>query len=124
MITTGWEAAASLVERGIRAATALAADKYEPSPKHGPEKRGDVGARPEDGQTALDHSVVVKDTSPRRVGVDPGTGQIVVLDQTAPGTYHGHVRTWADLTDQQRNALINNGLTDTRGRILPKEDQK
>ena len=91
---------------------------FEPSPKHGPEARGDASAGPKDGQTALDNSVQVKGTSPRRVGVDGQNGEIVVLDQTSHGKFHGHVRGWGDLTDQQRNALIKQGLTDKRGKII------
>ncbi len=97
---------------------------YEAGGKHKPTKtttsRGDNSAEPSDGQEALDHSVQVKGTSPRRVGVDADSGEIVVLDQTHPGQdiYHGHVRSWKDLTDQMRNALIRNKLTDRRGKVL------
>jgi hypothetical protein len=70
------------------------------------------------GQAALDGSVQVKDTSPRRVGVDAANGQIVILDQTQEGIFHGHVRAWSELTQQQRNALINANLTDKRGNII------
>ncbi|MEJ1932620.1 RHS repeat-associated core domain-containing protein [Nostoc sp. NIES-2111] len=91
---------------------------FEPSPKHGREKRGEVSAGPKDGQAALDASVQVKDTSPRRVGVDRKNGEIVVLDQTSSGKFHGHVRGWKELNDQQRNALVNGGYTDRRGNIL------
>jgi hypothetical protein len=97
--------------------------QFEPSPKHGPEKRGDASAGPKDGQTALDNSVQVKDSSPRRVGVDRENGQIIVLDQTSKGKFHGHVRSWKELSDQQRNALIKARLADKRGHILPKENQ-
>jgi RHS repeat-associated protein len=92
---------------------------YEASPKHGPTDQGDVSRGPKDGQTALDNSVQVKNTAPRRVGVDAANGEIVVLDQTSAGKFHGHVRSWNDLTDQQRNTLIKNGLADKRGNIIP-----
>jgi hypothetical protein len=98
--------------------------QYEPNPKHGPEKKGNVSAAPKDGQTALDNSVQVKDTSPRRVGVDPANNQIVVLDQTTAAnesgsaTFHGHVRAWNELTPEMQNALKNANLTDARGNIV------
>jgi hypothetical protein len=38
--------------------------------KHGKEDKGDISKAPKDGQKALDNSVQMKDTSPRRVGVD------------------------------------------------------
>ena len=60
----------------------------------------------------------VKETSPRRVGADKKNGEIVVLDQTREGIYHGHVRGWKDLTQQQRNALIKGKITNKKGDIL------
>jgi hypothetical protein len=94
---------------------------FEPNPKHGLTERGDVGAAPTNGQSALDDSVQVKGTSPRRVGVDRLNREIVVLDEHTPGKFHGHVREWEKLTDEMRNALIRSRLTDRRGNILPQE---
>lgn len=48
-------------------------------------------------------------------------GQVTILDQTSKGKWHGHVRSWNELTQQQRNAPINAGLTDKPGQILPEE---
>ncbi len=92
---------------------------FEASPKHGNQSIGRSSRGPKNGQSALDNSVQVKGTSPRRVGVDRENGEFVVLDKTNGNTFHGHVRTWKDLTDQQRNALVKSGYTDRRGRILP-----
>jgi len=72
--------------------------EFEPSPKHGPEQKGNASPGPKDGQTALDNSVQVRATSPRRVGVDKKHGQLVVLDQTSKDKFHGHVRTWDQLS--------------------------
>ncbi|MER5429828.1 RHS repeat-associated core domain-containing protein [Streptomyces sp. NPDC002588] len=82
---------------------------YEAGGKHGSEarssSRGENSAEPQDGQGALDNSVQIKPTSPRRVGVDPSNGDTVILDRTGvvpcgcttPGgtneIFHGHVRT-------------------------------
>jgi hypothetical protein len=95
---------------------------FEASPKHGTTDKGGASNGPKDGQAALDASVQVKDTSPRRVGVDRKNGEIVVLDQTSAGKFHGHVRKWDQLTDQQRNARIKGGYTDKRGRVLPEPE--
>ncbi|WP_212748088.1 RHS repeat-associated core domain-containing protein [Pseudoalteromonas sp. S3178] len=75
--------------------------------KHGKEDKGDVSKAPKDGQKALDNSVQIKETSPRRVGVDQGNGEVVVLDKHETSgnkeTYHGHVQ--KTITDQKtRNA--------------------
>ena len=97
--------------------------RFEGNPKHGERDQAEIGRAPRDGQTGLEHSVQVKGTSPRRVGVDAADSEIVVLDQTVQGVFHGHVRSWDELTDHQRNALIRAGLTDKRGNIMEPEDR-
>lgn len=96
--------------------------RYEPSPKHGPTQRGNIAPAPKDGQTALEHSAQIKPTSTRRVGVDAKNNEIVIFDETHPGTgvFHGHVRSWDELrTDPViQNALKRAGLVDSRGRII------
>jgi hypothetical protein len=85
---------------------------YEAGGKHGTQARGSSrgtnSAEPADGQGALDNSVQIKPdnpNAPRRVGIDPSTGDTVILDRTGeipcgctePGEtnnlFHGHVRT-------------------------------
>ncbi|MFJ1599219.1 polymorphic toxin-type HINT domain-containing protein [Streptomyces sp. NPDC088261] len=105
---------------------------YEAGGKHGTSARGSSrgtnSAEPLNGQAALDNSVPVKGTSPRRVGVDVENGEIVVLDRTVQrpckcgggGTndiYHGHVREWGDLHIDMQNSLRRAGLVDRRGRV-------
>lgn len=94
---------------------------YKDSPKHGTSARGEeeaISKRPTNGQKALDNSTQIKPTSPRRIGVDPANDEIVVLDQTRAGEFHGHVRGWGALTDQMKNALIKAGFTSSLGKIL------
>ena len=91
--------------------------RYEQSPKHGKSQRGNVAPAPTNGQATLDTSVQVRSTSPRRVGVDPSTGEFVVFDQTTRGVFHGHVRNWDGLTQGMRNALIKSGQVNRRGKI-------
>jgi hypothetical protein len=91
---------------------------FEPNPKHGPVQRGNVSPAPTNGQAALGNSVQIKDTSTRRVGVDPSTGQIVVLDEHLDGRFHGHVREWDELTTEMQNTLKRNGLVDRKGRPI------
>ncbi|HAX79210.1 MAG TPA: hypothetical protein DCY88_26130 [Cyanobacteria bacterium UBA11372] len=90
---------------------------FEPSPKHGRENRGNISRGPTNGQIALDNSVQVSDTSTRRVGVDRANNEIVVFDETRDGIFHGHVRSWEELRQEMKNALIRAGLVDSRGRI-------
>ena len=83
---------------------------YEAGGKHGSasrgSSRGENSAEPADGQGALDNSVQIKPTSPRRVGIS--SGETVIMDRTRVvecgcsvegGTnevFHGHVRTDID----------------------------
>jgi hypothetical protein len=82
--------------------------------------RGNVAAGPINGQAALDVSLQVGQNSTRRVGVDYAEGQFVVLDEHAAGLFHGHVRTWDELTDKMRAVLIRAGIVDKRGNIRGK----
>ena len=94
---------------------------FDPSPKHGASARntskGVASPGPKDGQHALDNSVQVKSTSTRRVGVDKENREITVFDQTSEGVFHGHVRSFEDLTSQQQNALKKAGLVDKKSRF-------
>lgn len=77
---------------------------------------------PTNGQTALDNSVQVKDTSPRRVGVDVDNDELVVMDKTrthpnGDEEFHGHVRCWCDLHNDQKFAIKKLGLVYGKGGI-------
>ena len=73
-------------------------------------------ARPINGQAALDNSIQINPTSPRRIGTS--NNQFVVLNQTSPGLYHGHVRAWGDLSNSMRSALIKAGKATIKGKII------
>lgn len=96
--------------------------KYSPNLKHDVIREG-VGPQPGDGQLALDNSVSYKPTSNSRVGIDPTTDEIVVLDDTNDGTYHGHVETWNQLDQKQQNALVEDGFVNRKGRIILRDAQ-
>ena len=98
--------------------------RFTGSPKHagGPYTRGGdvVNPEPANGQAALDFSFEISPNSTRRIGVDPATNQIVVLDRTGNtvrngqvvgGDYHGHVRTYDQLSQPMRNTLNQNGIS-------------
>jgi len=91
---------------------------YEASAKHHPNVRGNVSPAPTNGQAALDLSVQVKTTSPRRVAFEPSSGEFVVLDQTTPGVFHGHSRPWAELHTDMQNVLVDQGVVNRRGRPI------
>jgi hypothetical protein len=106
---------AAVAPAGEQDASALV---YELNPKHTATRRGNVGAAPRDGQKALASSVRIKETSSRRVGIDAANREIVVFDEHVSGRFHGHVRTWTELTPAMQHALEQAGLVTRRGRII------
>lgn len=70
--------------------------RYEKAPYHN--KGNSVkSAAPINGQAGINNSVSIGNNTTRRVGVN--NGQIIVFDETTPGVFHGHVRTWENLRD-------------------------
>jgi hypothetical protein len=99
--------------------------KYVDAGYHHPNSCGTKSPAPKDGQAALDKSVKVaikgNTRYQRRVGISKE--QIVILDETRPGEFHGHVRTWKEIyndpsVEDVKNALLNNCLVDKKGRVL------
>ena len=89
--------------------------QYEKAPYHN--KGNSVkSAAPTNGQEALNRSVPIKSTTSRRVSVDGNN--FVVFDETSPGIFHGHTRSWSELTQTMKNALIKSGLANSKGKIL------
>jgi len=78
----------------------MARRSYEPAQYHGKVGNSVKSKAPVNGQDALDNSVQLKGTSPRRVGIDYDQKEFAVFDQTSDGIFHGHVRSWNDLTSQ------------------------
>ena len=75
---------------------------YEKAPYHN--KGNSVKSpAPKNGQAALNNSVQIKPTSPRRIGVSEN--EIVISDQHRPCVFHGHVRTWEQLTNEMKSVL-------------------
>lgn len=77
---------------------------------------------PTNGQAALDNSVQIKDTAPRRVGIDAGNDEFVVLDRTRTHAnddeeFHGHVRCWCDLHNDHQSVLRKAGKVTAKGKI-------
>ncbi len=94
---------------------------YERAPYHPVGKQlGKKAPAPTNGQKVLDESVRIKElgVSERRVGIDYETGEIVVFDKTINNIFHGHVVSWKDLRQEAKNALIKNGLTTPKGKII------
>jgi hypothetical protein len=97
--------------------------KHKPTPYKGP--NGPISAEPTNGEEVLEDSVPTDNPNSRkRVGVDPENGEIVVFQPESDkgiyrNRYHGYEVEWSDLRQDEKNALIKNGLTDRKGNILP-----
>jgi len=91
---------------------------YEAAPYHGKVDNAVKSRAPINRQDALDTSIQVKPTSPRRVGVDYESKEFVVFDKTLDTTYHGHVRSWKDMHPDMQKALQQAGMADRKGNIL------
>jgi RHS repeat-associated protein len=109
---------------------------YEAGGKHGSTARGSVrgtnSAEPSNGQGALDNSIEWTPEgpgqAPRRIGVSDG--EIVILDRTRQAScgcsveggvndiWHGHVRSWEQLSPGMQSAVRKGGLVDRKGRPL------
>jgi hypothetical protein len=89
-------------------------------PIQSPEKEYvSVGPEPTNGGRALDNSVSIQPGNTRyRIGVDLNIGEIVVFGEMEGGKYSGDVRTWNQLTQIMREALIDNGLILENGSII------
>ena len=95
---------------------------YKDAPYHGSVDNTVKSRAPTDGQAELDNSVQVKDSSPRRVGVDADNDELVVMDKTrthpnGDEEFHGHVRCWYDLHNDQQSALRTAGMVTSKGKI-------
>ncbi len=89
---------------------------YENAPYHHANSQGTKNPAPRNGQQALDNSIQISQSSSRRLGISEG--ELVVLDSHANGLFHGHVRTWKELTDAMKSALIKANLVNKKGKIL------
>nr|WP_321840119.1 RHS repeat-associated core domain-containing protein [Paraburkholderia bannensis] len=95
---------------------------YKDAPYHGTTDNAVKSKAQINGQGALDNSVQVKDTSPRRVGVDAENNELVVMDKTRTHAnrdeeFHGRVRCWCDLHNDQQSALRRAGKVTSKGKI-------
>ena len=73
---------------------------------------------PTNGQRALDNSVGIPAEEPRRIGIDPVVGEIVVFTINERSRYAGTVRSWQQLSKEEQDALIDNDLINEQGAII------
>lgn len=105
-------------DSGIKPLYIVLALEFDAASYHGKADTPVKSKGPVNGQEALENSIQVKPTSPRRIGVDPDTSEFVVFDRTGGDVYHGHVRPWDKLHQDMKNALIKAKKADNKGNIL------
>ncbi len=104
---------------GVRPLYVVVSWKYEDAPYHSKKGNSVKSKRPENGLDSLNESIEVNPpNSRRRIAIDPHTKEFVVIDRTADGSYHAHVRPWSGLRQEMKNALIRAGKTNRKGKIL------
>lgn len=107
------------VGSGVRPLYIVVSWKYEDAPYHSKKGNSVKSKRPENGFDSLNESIEVNPpNSRRRIAIDPHTKEFVVIDRTADGSYHAHVRPWSGLRQEMKNALIRAGKTNRKGKIL------
>jgi hypothetical protein len=91
--------------------------QWEENPKHGQFQRGNAAPEPTDPLGTLQNSVPIGANTTRRVGADAVNGEFAVFDETYPDSnvFHGHVRSWDELSTQMQNALVRAGMATRRG---------
>ncbi|WP_330410898.1 hypothetical protein, partial [Lachnotalea glycerini] len=89
---------------------------YEKADYHGKTNNAVKNKAPNNGQEALDNSVSIGKNTTRRVGISDG--EIVVLDETTKGVFHGHVRSWSELSEPMKAALKKAGMVTKKGKII------
>ncbi|RUT71576.1 RHS repeat-associated core domain-containing protein [Flavobacterium cupreum] len=94
---------------------------FEDNSKHGKDKKGRAGKAPENPQEVLDDSFELPGNTTRRVGVDYETGEFNVFDEHSEGKFHGHVRTWNELSQDMKNILLKQKVVTKKGKIINQE---
>lgn len=89
---------------------------YEKADYHGNKNNAVKNKAPNKGQEALDNSVAIGPNTTRRVGISDG--EIVVFDETTSGIFHGHVRSWNELSETMKAALRKAGMVNKKGKII------
>ena len=88
---------------------------YEKASYHGVKNNGRKNKAPNNGQEALDNSIPISENTTRRIGISDG--EFVVLDETTKGVFHGHVRSWNELSEKMKAVLIKAGKVNKKGKI-------
>ena len=91
---------------------------YKRNPKHGERKTGKIGAEPKNPGKVLKESIEMPGNTTRRIGIDKDTGEFVIFDEHKLGEFHGHTRSWSELTQKMQSVFRKAGLVSKKGKII------
>ncbi|GCE14737.1 hypothetical protein [Tengunoibacter tsumagoiensis] len=81
----------------------------------------EIDITPKNGQLALNNSVSIQGNKEHRIGIDPEVGELVEFEKGEGGKFQGRVRTWLQLTEPMRTALIDSGIITEQGDIIQRD---
>lgn len=90
---------------------------YEDAPYHTSRDNDFKSRWPKDPKQSLEKSKSIKSTSSNRISYDQANDEIVIMMEHERDVFHGHVREWKDLTQEQKNVLINEFDFNPNGRL-------
>ncbi len=128
MNTNGKNQGAGNKDKNIGSAGASKAQEhphgtYKDAGYHHVNSKSGKNPPPQNGQKALDNSILIKNTSPNRVAVEGDS--FVMLRETRAGSipeFHGNLQTWKELSQEAQTALREAGICNHKGKILRRID--
>lgn len=122
VVITGPKGGVCLSIDDLPVSTGQFSGTYSPNPKHDVDRLG-VSPQPTNPESTLLNSVPLGGNSKGRIGYDSETGEIVVFrfdtaSNVNAGNFHGYASTWDQISQAQKNALIQAGLFTSRGRVV------
>lgn len=92
--------------------------EYIDAPYHGATSTQRKNARPKNPRNALDNSYIFNSNNKnRRIGVDNLSNEFVVFGRTRENIWHGHTRSWDELTNPMQAKLRSEKIVTKNGKI-------
>lgn len=90
---------------------------YKDASYHHKNSKSGKSPAPNNGQELLDKAFPIEGSQDSFINLD-GNNNFVVFYKTIGREFHGHIRTWNELTQFMKNTLINKGLVRRSGKII------
>ncbi|HSC25175.1 MAG TPA: hypothetical protein VLB80_03110 [Candidatus Babeliales bacterium] len=89
---------------------------YKDAEYHNINSNGLKSKSPKNGQELLDNAFSIEGSQDSFIAIDGK--EFVVFYKTMTHEFHGHIRTWKQLTHFMKNTLIHQGLVRRSGKII------